>query len=337
MRTGVRLLFVLLALGCGVAAQQDRVYLESGRGQRPFDVTNHSVPVEELRGGGPPRDGIPAIDHPKFVAAGEARFLRGDDRVLGVDHNGVAKAYPIRILNWHEIVNDDFAGQPVAVTWCPLCVSGIVYDPRVNGRVLTFGISGKLYKSALVMYDRQTESLWSQILQQAITGPLTGTKLAMIPAQHTTWEDWRKHHPQTLVLSPDTGHERDYGRNPYQRYWEGNEPSFRSSKDAEAARKRHSLRPMERVLGVEVNGVHKAYPFSVLKKNAPSFQDVLADKAVRVHFDPKSENAWITDAKGAILPSVTTFWFAWTDFYPDSLVFTSDGQTEGRSPAANGQ
>ncbi|MCI0628882.1 MAG: DUF3179 domain-containing protein [Acidobacteria bacterium] len=327
MRTAWSVLAGVMLLGSLSAAQQRPVLLESGRGQRPFDVTKHSVPVEELRGGGPPRDGIPAIDHPKFVPAAKASFLRGGDRVLAVEHNGVAKAYPIGILNWHEIVNDDFAGQPVVVTWCPLCLSGIVYDPNVNGRTLTFGVSGKLYKSALVMYDRETESLWSQIMQQAITGPLTGTKLVMIPAQHTTWEDWRKGYPQTLVLSPDTGHRRDYGLNPYQPYWEGGEPHFRSAKDAEAARNRHSLRPMERVLGVKVNGVHKAYPFFALKKRGARIDDNIGGSTVRVHFDPKSESAWITDAKGTTLPSVTTFWFAWTDFYPDSFVFTSDGST----------
>jgi len=331
MRTAWSVLAGVMLLGGLSAAQQGSVHLEAGRGQRPFDVTKHSVPIEELHGGGPPRDGIPAIDHPKFVPAANARFLRGNDRVLGVNHNGVAKAYPIGILNWHEIVNDDFAGKPVAVTWCPLCVSGIVYDPQIEKKKLTFGVSGKLYKSALVMYDRETESLWSQIMQQAITGPLTGTKLVMIPAQHTTWDDWRRRHPETLVLSPDTGHKRDYGLNPYQRYWEGDEPGFRNPKDAEAARKRHSLRPMERVLGVEVNGLHKAYPFPMLKRKAPQFQDMLAEKTVRVHFDPRSENAWITDEEGTALPSVTTFWFAWTDFYPDSLVFKNHEDGNGKS------
>ncbi len=337
MRTACGVLAVVMLLGGLSAAQQRPVLLDAGRGQRPFDVTKHSVPVEELRGGGPPRDGIPGIDHPKFVPAAKASFLRGGDRVLAVEHNGVAKAYPIGILNWHEIVNDDFAGKPVVITWCPLCVSGIVYDPQIDNKRLTFGVSGRLYKSALVMYDRQTESLWSQIMQEAITGPMTGTRLRMIPAQHTTWNDWRTRHPETLVLSPETGFARDYGLNPYERYWKGNEPSFRSPKDAQAARVRHNLRPMERVLGVEVNGVHKAYPFSMLKTKAPELQDVLAEKAVRVHFDPKSENAWITDTDGKTLPSMTTFWFAWTDFYPDSLVFKSDAEIRGQSRVANGE
>lgn len=157
-----------------------------------------------------------------------------------------------------------------------------MYDPLINGKRFTFGTSGKLYKSALVMYDRETESLWSQILQQAITGPMTDTKLRMLPAQHTTWEQWRRGHPDTLVLSPDTGFKRDYGASPYQRYYERGTPY---GGPRERAREiAPDIGPMERVLGVDVAGVKKAYPFSRLKKQPESFGDDIAGQRITIHF-----------------------------------------------------
>ena len=195
-----------------------------------------------------------------------------------------------------------------------------MYDPRIEGRTLSFGVSGKLYKSNLLLFDRQTDSLWSQLLQQAITGPLTGKKLVMGSAQHITWELWRSQHPDSLVLSPETGFKRDYGLDPYAPYREGGTTVFSSRKDA-AARRRDKLRPMERVLGVQFNGVKKAYPFSALKKSPADLEDRLGDTAIRIHFDKKSESGFVTDRHGMIVPSVALFWFAWADFYPDTLLF----------------
>jgi uncharacterized protein DUF3179 len=194
-----------------------------------------------------------------------------------------------------------------------------VYDPLINGKRLTFGTSGKLYKSALVMYDRQTESLWSQIRQEAITGPMTDTKLSMLPAQHTTWAQWRGAHPDTLVLSPETGFKRDYGVNPYQEYYEGGVP-FGGTRER-ARQLDPELQPMERVLGIQSSGAKKAYPFSRLKKQAPSFEDDIAGQKIVLHFDRNSENAFATTESGAQVPAMVTFWFAWVDFYPDTQVF----------------
>ena len=195
-----------------------------------------------------------------------------------------------------------------------------MYDPRVEGRTLSFGVSGKLYKSNLLLFDRQTDSLWSQLLQQAITGPLTGKKLVMASARHTTWELWRSQHPDSLVLSPETGFKRDYGLDPYAAYREGGTTVFSLGKDA-AARRRDKLRPMERVLGVQLNGVKKAYPFSTLKKSPADLEDRIGATSIRIHFDKKSESAFATDRHGMIVPSVALFWFAWADFYPDTLLF----------------
>lgn len=196
-----------------------------------------------------------------------------------------------------------------------------MYDPLINGSRFTFGVTGKLYKNGIVMYDRNTESLWSQILQQAITGPMTGTKLTMLPAQHTTWKQWRTEHPNTLVLSPDTGFKRDYGRNPYQEYYERGEP-FSGTRER-AHKLDPDLRLMERVLGIQVAGVKKAYPFSRLKKLPGRFEDMIAGQKIVIHFDPKSENAYAATLSGSQIPSITAFWFAWVDFYPDTQVFKS--------------
>lgn len=196
-----------------------------------------------------------------------------------------------------------------------------MYDPQILGKRLTFGVTGKLFKSGLVMYDRETQSLWSQLLQQAITGPLTGAALKMLPAEHTTWGYWREQHPQSMVLSPETGFKRDYGLNLYQEYWEQGRPTFRGSSGSKTTREKLKIRPMERVLGLEVSGIHKAYPFSILKRKPAQFADQVGDKALVIHFDKKSETAYVSDKNGAVWPSIALFWFAWQDFYPQTLVY----------------
>ena len=194
-----------------------------------------------------------------------------------------------------------------------------MYDPLINGRRFTFGVSGKLYKRALVMYDWQTESLWSQIAQQAIAGPMTGTRLNILPVQDTTWGEWRSQHPNSTVLSSATGFQRDYGRNPYENYYEQGEPFGGSRK--QARRLDPGLAGMERVLGVQVGGATKAYPFSRLKKQPEDFHDSIGHQSVEIHFDPKSQTAYASGSSGELLPSIVTFWFAWADFYPDTMVF----------------
>lgn len=191
-----------------------------------------------------------------------------------------------------------------------------MYDPRIGDKQLTFGVSGKLYKSALVMYDRQTESLWSQILQQAITGPMTGTELRILPAYHTTWKDWSSQHPDTVVMSPETGYQRDYGINRYKQYWEAGRPTrYRTAPESDE----HSPIPlMARVVGVQLGTKEKAYPFSMFENKSGVVEDVIAGKKIIVHFDKPSENAYVTDEHGQPIPSVVMFWFAWHDFYPDT-------------------
>ena len=182
------------------------------------DFTKHSVDLGEIMSGGPPKDGIPSIDDPKFVAVAESEDLLPREPVIGLTVNGESRAYPLRILTWHEIVNDEIGGVPVAVTYCPLCNAAIVFDRRVEGQVLEFGTTGKLRRSDLVMYDRTTESWWQQFLGEAIVGALTGTRLKMLPARLESWERFSARHPDGLVQVPNNPNLRSYGTNPYSGY-----------------------------------------------------------------------------------------------------------------------
>ncbi len=185
---------------------------------RPEGLPEPLLPLEELRSGGPPPDGIPSIDEPKFLTASAVDFLADTEPVLAVEIDGDARAYPVQVLVWHEIVNDTVGDVPVAVTYCPLCNSAVGYDRRVGDRVLEFGTSGLLWNSALIMYDRQTETLWSHFTGEGVVGILTGTELETFPVATVAWGTWRAAHPDGLVLSTETGFNRDYGRNPYPGY-----------------------------------------------------------------------------------------------------------------------
>ena len=281
-----------------------------------FDLANSTIPAGKIFSGGPPRDGIPSIDNPKFISAEKADFLKPADRVLGVEINGKARAYPIRILNWHEIVNDIHNGKPIAVTFCPLCGSGIVYDATFNGKAHKFGVSGLLYNSDVLLYDRETETLWSQILSKGISGKLVGSELDIIPSSHTSWKAWRAKHPNTEVLSTNTGSSRNYDRTPYAGYDKGRETyfplAFRSQK----------YHPKERVLGVSINGKHKVYPFTELAKiKRGLLEDTFSGQVLHLSFDAENRDGLIKDNSGDILPSINTFWFAWYAFHPDTEIY----------------
>ena len=282
-----------------------------------FDLSNSLIERSQILSGGPAKDGIPAIDQPHFVKPSEARFLKPDDRILGIEINGVSKAYPIKILNWHEIVNDSIGDVDYAITYCPLCGSGVAFSARVQGKMLSFGVSGLLYNSDVLLYDRQTESLWSQIKSQAISGKMAGAKLERLPITHTRWRDWRRAHPTTRVMSEDTGYARDYNQNPYSGYEKSTAVYFRVKHKAPAY-----FHPKERVLGLEVDGRFKAYPFSEIDKiGKAEFNDSFGGKSVTIHWDKASQQARMTDSSGKIIPTIEGFWFAWFAFHPDTETF----------------
>ncbi|MEE8334013.1 MAG: DUF3179 domain-containing protein [Alphaproteobacteria bacterium] len=185
------------------------------------DFSRHSVKFDEIMSGGPGKDGIPAIDKPRFVPIQEMttkKWIGDTEPVISVEIAGDRRAYPLRLLIWHEIVNDTVGGVPVTVTYCPLCNSAIVFDRRIAGRILDFGTTGKLRNSDLVMYDRQTESWWQQFMGEAIIGDMTGTRLKMLPARVESFARFRDRAPDGKVLVPTGDVRRNYGANPYRGY-----------------------------------------------------------------------------------------------------------------------
>lgn len=280
-----------------------------------FDLSKHSVPLDQIVDGGPGKDGIPALLTPQFGSVPEAAFLLEADRVLGLSRGAEAKAYPIKILNWHEIVNDSMNGKPVVVTYCPLCGTGIAFDANVAGGRHTFGVSGLLYQSDLLMYDHQTESLWSQVGMHAVAGPLTGEKLTPIFLEHTTWAEWRTAHSSTVVLSTETGHQRNYDRDPYLGYADRRDLMF------DTTHFDSSYHPKAWIVGIEINGVAKAYPFTELKNVTTPLGDQVGGQRITIHFNPRARSASVTSADGTPVPSVMAFWFAWYAFHPDTQVF----------------
>jgi len=286
-----------------------------------FDLSNSTIPVNKILSGGPPRDGIPSLDDPKFIVSDQAHFLEPQDRVIGIFFNGEARAYPVKILNWHEIVNDIIKENAISVTYCPLCGTGIVYasDITDNGKVkrYQFGVSGLLYNSDVLLYDRQTETLWSQILSKAISGPLVNSKLHVLPSSHTSWKAWKKRYPNTKVLSTNTGFARNYNRSPYGDYDKNRSIYFQVSAQS---KKYH---PKERVLGITINGKHKSYPFVELARHAQSpLKDTFAGKQLVISFDTENRDGVIKDKTGNTIASINSFWFAWYAFHPDTEIYT---------------
>ncbi len=259
-------LMVLTLFGCGEAASQQQD--DSGPAVRvPFstrgwrtDFSRHSVPLDEILSGGPPKDGIPAIDRPRFVSVAEADEWMGDrEPVVVFEHEGVVRGYPWQILIWHEIVNDEVGGLPVSITYCPLCNTAIAFDRRLSGRTLDFGTTGKLRHSDLVMYDRQTETWWQQATGEAIVGELTGTTLRFLSAPTVSWSDFKREHPAAEVLSRDTGYNRPYGKSPYGGYDSGRPFLFRGRTD-------NRLPVMARVVVVRNGDDSVVYPMSTLAR-----------------------------------------------------------------------
>jgi len=275
------------------------------------------IPLKDIVEGGPGKDGIPSIDAPKFVDATVAdQSGVYDPKGLGISLTigKTTRFYPFQILVWHEIVNDVVDGRPVAVTYCPLCGTGIVYDRTINGQAIEFGVSGKLYQSDLLMYDRKTESLWAQIEGRAVVGLLVGQRLKLVDAQNITWQEFRSKYPNGQVLSTDTGFSRNYQSSPYGDYDTNDQLLF----PIETRDGRLGLKT--RVLGVELDGQFKAYPVEDLQR-LKNVTDDFAGKTLRL--TANGEEVTITDATtGQIIAPVHAFWFAWATFHPGTELFS---------------
>jgi len=315
---------------------------------------------------GAPKDAIPAITDPVFGSdwSGVEPNLSDEERVIGVEREGKARAYPFAIMNWHEVVNDDFAG-PLLVTYCPLCGSGVTAERKVNGQETTFGVSGLLWMSDLVMYDGLTESLWSQVLGKAVQGPKTGTSLSLLPSTITTWTEWREEHPDTQVLLPPPESNtvqgevnRNYDRNPYVGYEDSERIGISRGSESPGP-----LHPKAQVIGVTSGGTARAYPFEAVKEAGGVVNDTVGDRPVVVATTPSetlvayvrrvdgetlefSLDGDVLKAGGSRWKLISgkaldgphegkqlerandrsqMFWFAWVDFFPDTEIFGQDG------------
>jgi hypothetical protein len=266
------------------------------------DVSQHSVPLEEiyfdtfrpvnravpLSQAAPElihqlRDAIPPIHDPKYETVVEANWLEEGDAVIGYAVGDQAWAYPIRILNFHEIVNDTLDGEPLVITFCPLCHSGIVFSRRLGDEILTFGNTSALYESDMVMLDYQTGSYWWQVAGQAIVGPLTEKTLTVLPSMTTTWGEWQRLYPETLILSRDTGFQRDYDRDPFVDYAEVVNTGRFAFPVSEAGQDGR-LPPATQVLAVKIGNQARAYPVSDLERTA--IMDTVGDQDVVIFADP---------------------------------------------------
>lgn len=301
-------------------------------------------------------DAIPPIDQPVYDGPTGGDWLSPDDLVLGYTAGEDAFAYPFKILNFHEIVNDDLNGIPVLVSYCPLCRSGIVYDRRVEGDVLEFGNTSALYESDLVMVDRSTGSYWWQVVGEAIVGPLTGTTLTPLPSSVAHWEDWQRLHPDTRVLSRNTGFDRPYENDPFLNYSQLIDSGQFPFPVSEAARD-DRLAASTLVVGVEIDGANRIYPLPISDgvvndeiagtpvvvltagdgETATVFSPVI--DGTRLRFN-RTEDGFVDDVTASVwsatgeaitgtlkgerltaIPSRTTFWFAYIAAFPDADLY----------------
>jgi hypothetical protein len=240
-------------------------------------------PLEIVQGAA--KDGIPAISEPRFLPVSSTTYLKELEPVVAFELNGDARAYPLQVLIWHEIVNDIVGGEPVLITFCPLCNTAIAFDRRVDSKVLEFGVSGFLRNSDLIMFDRATESWWQQIGGEGIAGFYTGERLELLPSSIVSWGDFRSAFPDGKVLSRNTGYSRPYGENPYVGYDDVNSSPFLFTGNADGR-----LQAMERVVTVEINGETAAYPFSRLEE-VNVIHDEVGGEPIVVFFKPGTTSA----------------------------------------------
>lgn len=282
------------------------------------DFAGAKVKPEDLEQGCPVKDCIPSIDNPKFESATNANnWLKDSNVVFGINRNGVTRAYPQRILNWHEIINDTISGDPIVVTFCPLCGSAVAFERKVNSAIVEFGVSGKLHNNDLVMYDRAQGNLWQQITGEAIVGPAArrSEKLKRIQLATTTWGVWKKEHPKTQVLSRNTGFKRDYDLYPYGTYEKDNQIYF-GLKNAPDQR----LPLKEVVYGFEIDGASKTYTEKALKEKGV-IEDTISGQDVRVEYKGDGEVVLTVISSGKTYVPLRNFWFAWAAFHPGTELY----------------
>ncbi|WP_299601465.1 DUF3179 domain-containing protein [uncultured Tateyamaria sp.] len=312
------------------------------------------IRLEEIAWGGVVKDGIPSLDNPELIAAGDADYMRGDDLVFGVSINGDVRAYPLRIMGWHEMFNEVIGGVPVALAYCTLCGSGILFETDVPGRSkpLVFGSSGFLYRSNKLMFDRETHSLWNQWTGKPVVGPLvnSGIELQQRPVVITTWDSWKASNPKTKVLSLSTGHRRDYGSGVvYNDYFASPDLMF----PAQVDQRQHAQK--DYIFAVRQFGAARGWPLNAFE-GQPIINDGIADtpllligdvgkRSVRAYergdrtfsqtdgkIADQSGAAWRVTEDALFGPDGTrleriaghiSYWFAWDNYLGDAATVYS--------------
>jgi hypothetical protein len=301
-------LAITLLIGCA----PDVSAAESARKLNGFVLEPADIPIAEILRGGPPRDGIPALDHPN--TSGSDYGWEDSELVVGVALEGEARAYPLSILVWHELVNDTLGGRAVLISYCPLCGTAMVFDRRLAGEpARRFGVSGLLYQSDLLMFDRETESLWSQISARAVAGPARGARLSLIPSRIVTWSQWRRKHPETRVLTRSTGHQRNYRTTPYVGYERNPKLLFPVS----GLDRRYPAKM--RTVGLRLaDGTARAYPLREIEAQGGVIAEDFSGRPVRVGWDPATETFDVEVP--ADVEVIEGYWFAWAAFHRETSV-----------------
>jgi hypothetical protein len=289
-----------------------------------FTIARSLVARDKILAGGPGRDGIRAVDAPTFASSDAADAVSPDTPVVGVAIGGDARAYLVPILEYHQIVNDEVGGVAIAVTYDPLTGAPAVFERTLDGKALRFGVSGLVYNSGFLLYDRGTESLWSQFEGRAIAGALAGKSLRRMRARQEEFESWRKREPGTRILIPPEPQRIDYNASPFSRYAEQDGASF----PVEARDRRFHAK--ELCIGVVAGGRARAYLASLLTKNGGRAEDELEGSKISVSYESDRgvfewqapEGVQVTEA----------YWFAWKAFHPDTEIWRDPGTIEGRSP-----
>lgn len=264
------------------------------------------IPSAEVLDGGPGKDGIPSVDNPNFESATQTTFLDPDNLVVGMVHDGVAKAYAHRILDWHEIVNDEVADLNVALTYCPLTGTAVAWNREVNSEITTFGVSGKLYNTNLMPYDRATDSYWSQMRLDCVNGDLVNTRIETFPVIETTWETWNTMYPNSLVMTTETGFDRNYTQYPYGDYRTNNGNIIFPVNNFDSR-----LPAKDRTLAILTNGKNKVYPIAsfgqglVVMEDFPNEEVVIIGSNTRnfiqAYYNDGLENITYVEESGPIV------------------------------------
>lgn len=305
--------------------EAQEVIIETEDGVRTIMETNgvkHSIPLDEIQTL-LARDGIPSIDNPKFISVIDAEeWLNDEEPGIAFSRGNTNRFYPYLILVWHEIVNDTVDGERILITYCPLCLTGFVLDPVVKGERVEFGTSGKLWKSNLIMYDRKTDSLWSQVLTEAITGEMTGTKLSVLPSDQMRYGEWKKKYPLGEVLSRDTGgFSKSYGRYPYAGgdYFGVDGLSLRMVNPTDTRLPNDAF-----VFGITVNEKTKAYHTEAVKKKGVVVDEFAGETFILrydTEFDVTRMFRKLPDGSEERVNPISGFWFSWAAAHPDTELY----------------